>query len=324
MDFDGDGVQDIIGGSGSGQIRLFCGTATGLFMPGKLITDKDDQPLNVEGHPGKKRSTPFAADWDGDGDSDILCGDSSGSVWLFVNAGTKQNFAFSERQQVSCAGGPVKRYGFSQPVMADWDQDGKSDLLVADYWGSIVWYRNEAATSSASPSFAKPVVLIEPYTDEREKKEGVKADCPFRNFRFTVADCDGDGLLDLVIADERKNASRRSSGPTEAEHAKIDSMKKRNDVIAKELKAIRDRAWKNNLKDFKKDEFDLTEKEMADLKERVLAAIRKDDRYRPLQRESDRLNERIGILTDPPYNVSWLWFARGVRPVKDDADTKPK
>ena len=36
-------------------------------------------------------ATPFAHDWDGDGDEDILCGNTAGYIGLFENLGRGEN-----------------------------------------------------------------------------------------------------------------------------------------------------------------------------------------------------------------------------------------
>ena len=105
-------------------------------------------------------AAPFAADFDGDGDHDMLIGNIGGNVVLMTNAGSKERPVFSTKRVKLKAGGAqiVVPGGDAGPVLADWDRDGKRDLLVGAGDGSVWLYRNTG--EDPAPSFEKGVALV--------------------------------------------------------------------------------------------------------------------------------------------------------------------
>jgi len=103
---------------------------------------------------------PVACDWNGDGLLDLIAGNSGGYLQYFENTGSRKTPAFTDRGYLTASGrvirvtagpngsvqGPIEeKWGYSNPSVADWDLDGKLDILVNDIWGKVVWYRNSGA-----------------------------------------------------------------------------------------------------------------------------------------------------------------------------------
>ena len=161
-------------------------------------------------------SAPFAIDWNGDGKPDLIVGTVNGDLVLVLNVGTRDQPAFGEPRPLLAGKKPIKiESGDSAPVVADWDGDGKPDLIVGAGDGSVVWFRNEG--TRRDPVFAAAQFLVpaspSPGHDDSARSPadwGIRA-------KPCVVDWDGDGRLDLLVGDVAGGCRRRpSQTPEEA------------------------------------------------------------------------------------------------------------
>ena len=163
-------------------------------------------------------SRPVAVDWNGDGKLDIIAGNSAGYIQFFENVGTLSKPAFFDRGYLEADGKPIRRiagpngsiqgpaeqkWGYSNPSVADWDLDGKLDLIVNDIWGDVVWYRNIGTAKLPRLAAAQPIEVEWP--GQPPKPDWVwwqpKPKQLVTQWRTTpkVIDWDRDGLPDLVM-----------------------------------------------------------------------------------------------------------------------------
>ena len=84
MDYDADGVDDVIAGSIYEDIYLFRGLGKGKFAKRKLLRDKNNNPLK-----GGYCCTTELLDMDADGDLDLVCANRISKAKWFENIGTR-------------------------------------------------------------------------------------------------------------------------------------------------------------------------------------------------------------------------------------------
>jgi len=203
VDFDKDGVNDLLVGAFGGYLNLVKGLGNGDYAQPVRLKDKtgkeihggqywsDEKKKWMGGEDSTLMTQPRFVDWDDDGDLDVLLGGRNGQMSLYMNEGNAKQAAFSPKKtKIMVAGKP----GFwmrpdllqdPSPEYVDWDGDGLKDLVVL-YIGAkrVIWCKNTGA--KGKPSFAAPQQLL--------KFKTPKTCC-----RLSVQDFNGDGKLDLII-----------------------------------------------------------------------------------------------------------------------------
>jgi hypothetical protein len=195
VDLDHDGRLDILSGSWPGEIYWFRGLGEGKFAAGAKIKDTEGKPIDLG-----RAATVFAADWDGDGDCDLIVGNIVGEVHIVVNEGGASAPRFVSQGLLQADGEPIKiASGDAGPIVADWDRDKKPDLIVGCGDGSVVWYRNLGTENSPRLTSAETLVPASPlgWNDDAERKPGQWGVCA----KACATDWNGDGKLDLLLGD---------------------------------------------------------------------------------------------------------------------------
>jgi hypothetical protein len=211
VDLDGDGHADILSGSWPGEVYFFRRNSDGTFTAGEQLKDKEGKPIHV-GH----ASAAFAADWDGNGTLDLIVGTVSGEVTLVPNEGSGKELKFGTPRRLQTDGQPIKVNGDAAPVVADWDGDGKHDLIVGTADGSVVWFRNSGAGKEPQLEAARTLVAKSTLAWDNDDKRrpgqwGLRV-------KPCVVDWDGDGRLDLLLGD-RCGGFQAKPNQTEQEKA---------------------------------------------------------------------------------------------------------
>ncbi len=170
-----------------------------------------------------------AADWDGDGDHDLLLGDIRGNVFFLENEGKPGKPAFGPHENVEAGGSAIKVDGDAGPFTVDWDGDGDLDLLAGGDSGAVTYFENEG--TKTYPKLAKGRELISPGTMDYNSPPTE----PHRGGRSKVCatDWNGDGLLDLLVGDVSYQKPKPKKRTAE-EKAQLKAAKRRIDEIQSE------------------------------------------------------------------------------------------
>ena len=136
-----------------------------------------------------ERATPIAVDWNSDGKKDLVVGDKVGKVSAFINEGSDVAPDFRTSQFLEDGGVDLVVFGArASPHVADFDDDGRKDLLTGNTNGQLLFYANTG--TDESPSFSGYELVT---------ADGVAIDLEATRSRPFVCDWTGDGSTDVLI-----------------------------------------------------------------------------------------------------------------------------
>ncbi len=195
-DLDGDGDFDLLIGEGGGGFRYYQNTGT-ANSPAFGNGVSNPFGLNFPNILNYSNYTAIAfADLDADGDIDLLIGTGDfadySDMYYFKNTGTPTNPQFAA--PVANPFGLTAPSFYTFPTFTDLDNDGDFDLLVGQYGGDVLFYRNVG--SATNPSFTTAVTNPFGLTSN-----GTNWATP------TFADLDGDGDDDLLVGEYYYNCN---------------------------------------------------------------------------------------------------------------------
>ncbi len=199
-----------------------------LLRAGKVMVESG--PLR-----GGAQEKPEWVDWDGDGDFDLVAGESRGAIHLYENIGSSSKPRFRPPVLVQAEGRPIRitrdgvfggkhwhgMTGYPSVACLDWDNDGLFDLVVPNETNRVFWFRNVGWRGH--PLFGpRRQILPDGFSDSAEKLERTRKLAEDRNVpnhpypleedipffwrtRLAIADYTGDGLEDIIAVNGVRN-----------------------------------------------------------------------------------------------------------------------
>ena len=221
FDWDRDGRLDLICGDEDGRIAYF--RNTGGLADRKPVFERpvyfrqEADELNFGA-----LSTPWVVDWDGDGDQDVITGNSAGYLAFIENLSGKgiASPRWAEPKLLKANGktiriqagangsiqGPAEaKWGYTVCSVADWDGDGFDDIMINSIFGDIVWYRNPGRKGCLDLEAPRPVEVEwngpQPSLAWGWRKPQGKALLTEWRTTPVMVDWNRDGLMDLAVLD---------------------------------------------------------------------------------------------------------------------------
>lgn len=225
FDWDSDGDFDLIVGDEDGRVAL----VENVGFSKADQTPRFKQPVYFQQQADTLKfgalATPFAYDWDGDGDEDILCGNTAGYIGLFRNEGKTSDgmpkwsaptllevndkpFRVLAGPSGSIQGPCEAKWGYTTLSVADWDKDQDPDILYNSIWSKIEMLRNDNGVLTEASVAAKSELPPDWYWWQSASAE---SRTQWRTTPVAI-DFDGDNSLDLVCLDQEGVLTLRRRG----------------------------------------------------------------------------------------------------------------
>jgi hypothetical protein len=237
VDWDGDGLEDIVAGNTAGYIGFFKnlgGTPQRWAAPvylsagNKLLREMAGYNGSIQGPAEAKwgYTNPSVADWDGDGLLDVVTNGIWGRIIFYRNIGTRTEPRLAEGQPIEVAWqGPAPKPEWTwwtprgrelvtqwrtTPALLDWNKDGLIDLVMLDHEGYLAFFERRRNGGKLELLPPKRIFRGEGVSSYDGKGAPLNQESGLLRMNerraggsgrrtFTFHDWDGDGVLDLLV-----------------------------------------------------------------------------------------------------------------------------
>lgn len=218
VDFDKDGNVDLLVGDEDGSVAFIQNTGK---VKNKMPVFKSPVYLKQKADNLKfgALTTPFNVDWDGDGKDDLISGNSAGNICFIKNVdggispkwdapillkAEGQVIRIMAGKNGSIQGPAEEKWGYTTLSVADWDNDGKKDIIVNSIFGKVIWFKNNGDPFNLEGPFNVKVDWGENQTPKPAWNwwNPGKTDLvtQWRTTPYAI-DWNKDGLTDLIMLD---------------------------------------------------------------------------------------------------------------------------
>jgi len=221
VDWNRDGHPDIVCGEEDGRVAYYQHTGRMVGGVPEFAARRWFQQQAADVKFGAL-VTPWAVDWDDDGDPDLVCGNTAGDIAVIENLDGGNPPRWAAPVRLLAAGQPIRieagpngsiqgpcerKWGYTTLSVADWGSNDLRDIGANSIWGKVIWFRNIGAKGKPQLAAAQPVNVAWPTGQAVPKpawtwwtpEPGTLA----TQWRTTpvAVDWDRDGLCDLVMLD---------------------------------------------------------------------------------------------------------------------------
>ena len=216
VDWDNDGLMDLVVGEADGRIALFYNQGSKgrpVFNGYRYLTLSNGKEIRsylggcVCWGGGPECSAPRVVDWNNDGRKDLLVGEWCGNgvgLFVYLNAGTDKSPVFDFK--LGCNLSANSGFPTAMPCVTDWNGDGINDLISGD---DPVWGGTHGGTNNSLIN-----IFLGTDNDHGPPQRVYNANCNnyelFNWDEYTPSDSFQTTYPTLALAGACTNASRKS------------------------------------------------------------------------------------------------------------------